>query len=116
MAVRLRPPEEQIDELVGLVDLGVGKLSEAANVLDDCGEVLLQPAQLVAVLINVLGRENAESLVRQLLSLNGLTRRFSVKAEEIVESLKTPLIESRASKSQLMQIPLRLSGIVSRKC
>lgn len=94
MAVRLRPPNEQIVELVGLLDLGVEKLSQAAKALEARDDILLQPSQLVLALSGVLDRQNAESLVRQLLSLNGLTRRFTVQVEEIVEGLKSPLSEA----------------------
>jgi hypothetical protein len=97
MTIRLRPRDEQIQELKQISAIGAAKLLQVAERLNTVGTPLHKPDQLASLIRPVVGAGASELLVRQLFSLRGLVRRFGTNAADIINSLREYLVENSVS-------------------
>ena len=93
MTIRLRPRDEQIQELKQISAIGATKLLQVAERLNAVGTPLHKPDQLASLIRPVVGAGTSELLVRQLFSLRGLVRRFGTNAADIVSGLREYMVE-----------------------
>ncbi|HQX53238.1 MAG TPA: hypothetical protein PLR25_25185, partial [Planctomycetaceae bacterium] len=100
MTIRLRPRDEQVQELKQIFAIGAGKLIQVTQTLSCVDTPLHKPEQLALMIRPLVGAGTAELLVRQLFSLRGLVRRFGTDAASIIESLRLNLEEASLSRDQ----------------
>jgi len=87
MGLQLRVMKHQLADLKQICQLGTGRLAEVKKKLGELPRPILRPQQLLAEVGIVLGEE-AEPLVRQLLSLQGLIRQTGLPSEEVLAGIR----------------------------
>ena len=87
MSLQLRAAKHQLADLKRISELGVDRLVSVQQKLDELEKPALRPSDLLAVVEEVLG-ENAEPLVRQLLSLQGLVRQTGLSVDEVFTGIR----------------------------
>ncbi len=86
MSLQLRLSKHQIADLKAITDLGPDRLAEVEQKLRSLPNPTLRPQDLLAGAAEALGQD-AEPLVRQLLSLHGLGRQTGSSSEQVLRSV-----------------------------
>lgn len=91
MAFRVTIPSQQLEDLARIRDLGPEQLRAVVDRLRAEEKVMLEARQLRAALADILPPEDAESVVRQMLSLYAARRREELEPVQMVEGLTNGL-------------------------
>ncbi len=90
MSLQLRATMQQLVDLKKIAELGVDNLGNVFEILQSLTNPTLGPQELLAVVSELLP-DDAECLVRQLLSLQGLMRQTGRPVDEVMSGLRTAI-------------------------
>lgn len=92
MAIQIQLNKSQLSDLKAIVDLGPDILAQVVDRIDRMEPPPLAPADLQAVIREVVTRPGAaDTLLRQTLSLTSLRRRRSLNADEVIAGIRQGL-------------------------
>lgn len=87
MSVQLRATKHQLADLKRISELGTSRLSEVQRKLSKLEKPVLRPQELLKTVGELL-EADAEPLVRQLLSLQGLVRQSGSSVDEVISGIR----------------------------
>lgn len=90
MSLQLRATRQQLADLKKIAELGVDNLVQVFEKLQGLPNPTIGPQELLAV-VSALLPDDAECLVRQLLSLQGLMRQTGRSVDEVMSGLRTAI-------------------------
>lgn len=102
MPIRLRPDREQFDELRLIAMQGPTKLRKLQDCLDRIQPTPVSPSDLFAASNEILG-DDSESVIRQLISINGIQRRTTVDFEEVFAALTKAIKEKFYDREAIIE-------------
>jgi len=90
MSLQLRPTKHQLADLKRIAELGTDRLVEVRESLQQLEKPTLAPHELLAVVEKLLSGD-AERLVRQLLSFQGLVRQTGRTVDEVISGVRSAI-------------------------
>ena len=91
MNLQLQASRSQLQGLKRIVDLGKDKLVALMQVLSGVESTPLRPEALIQLATDVVGADDAEPLVRQLVSIHGIKRQSGLGVDEVVRALRVAI-------------------------
>jgi hypothetical protein len=97
MGLQLRATKDQLADLKRLVELGPDSLAQVQAAVARLSTPTLRPQQLLSEVGNVVDPADAERLVRQLLSIQGIVRQSGLTVDEVLSGVLAAIEQQGAS-------------------
>jgi hypothetical protein len=91
MSLQLRATKDQLEDLKRLAELGPGKLEEICAEIARLATPTQRPQDLLASVGKVLAQGDAERVVRQLLSIQGIVRQSGLDVSEVLSGIRSAI-------------------------
>jgi hypothetical protein len=88
MTIQIRASKHQLADLKRIVEIGPSRLHDIRLRLQEKHLSNLRPQELLKVAGEVIDEDDAELLVRQLLSLHGIVRQSGATVEDVVDGIR----------------------------
>ncbi len=91
MSLQLRATKHQLEDLKRLVELGPTRLADVQDQISSVKAPTLRPQDLLSVVEETLDAGDAERVVRQLLSLQGIVRQSGLEVAEVLSGVRSAI-------------------------
>jgi hypothetical protein len=120
MSLQLRATKHQLADLKRLVEVGPDRLSSVHAKVAGLAKLTLRPRELLDEVGEILGQADAEPLVRQLLSIQGIVRQSGLPVQEVISGVRAAIEEQSLDNAfnvcEWLKIERILSSLVELKC